>query len=72
MKLWGNLKSNPAGKKRRSNGSDTLVYLRAKGEKEQEMKKLSLICESKSSNYESWKSRVESWKSRVTESKISK
>ena len=31
--------SGPAGKKRRSNGSDTLVYLREKGEKEQEMKK---------------------------------
>ena len=31
--------SGPAGKKRRSNSSDTLVYLREKGEKEQEMKK---------------------------------
>ena len=31
--------SSQAGKKRRSNGSDTLVYLREKGEKEQEMKK---------------------------------
>ena len=31
--------SSPAGQKRRSNGSDTLVYLREKGEKEQEMKK---------------------------------
>ena len=57
--------SSQAGKKRKSNDSDTLVYLREKGEIEQEMKKLSLICESKSSNYEGWKSRV-------TESKISK
>ena len=31
--------SGPAGEKRRSNGSDTLVYLREKGKKEQEMKK---------------------------------
>ena len=31
--------SGPAGKKRRTDGSDTLVYLREKGEKEQEMKK---------------------------------
>ena len=31
--------SSQAGKKRRSNGSDTLVYLRQTGEKEQEMKK---------------------------------
>ena len=31
--------SSPAGKKRRNNGSDTLVYLSEKGEKEQEMKK---------------------------------
>ena len=30
--------SSQAGKKRRSNGSDTLVYLREKREKEQEMK----------------------------------
>ena len=31
--------SGPARKKIRSNGSDTFVYLREKGEKEQEMKK---------------------------------
>ena len=31
--------SGPAGKNRRSNGSDTLAYLREKGEKEQEMRK---------------------------------
>ena len=31
--------SSQAGKKRRSNGSDILVYLRQTGEKEQEMKK---------------------------------
>ena len=31
--------SSPAGKKKRSNGSDTLVYFRDKTEKEQEMKK---------------------------------
>ena len=50
MEFWGkpqnknkSEESGPAGKKRRSNGSDTLVYLREKEEKEQEMKKLSLI-----------------------------